>query len=530
MINRASSYDEVPYESHPFVQSHPDRLAAIASLLGVPSPPADHCRVLEIGCASGGNLVPMAEQLPDATFVGIDGSERQIEEGRRLVANLGLGNIKLIPCDIIDLPSDIGEFDYIICHGVFSWVPETAQEKILSICLEHLSPTGIAYISYNTYPGWHFRESIRHMMLFHALRFSEPTEQVHQARGLLDFLVKSASGESTLYAQFLRSELETLRRSSDSYLFHEHLEENNTPVYFSEFALRAHEHGLQFFAESDLNVMVPGNFPAEVQATLQRLSPDLIYIEQYMDFIRNRTFRQSLLCKAGRTPNYALNAKTLTPFWVAAAFRPQSAVLDLNSSEYATFESDRGISVRSNEPIVKAALQILGSSWPRRIRFDTLRAQARTALDSRAVIDAGLHDRDIDILGQALLRLYTAAGSNLLELALRPLAVAATPGEKPRAARLPRLQAHDGASVTNLRHQTIGLDSFGRELLMRLDGEHSLASLCAELAQMVSQGKLVVHPGGEEVREREAVEKALASSIPSQLSQFARWSLLMDSN
>lgn len=86
----ATSYDRVPYKSHPFRQSHPDRLAVIATLHGMSPPAIERARVLELGCASGGNLLPMADQFPEATFLGIDLSARQIQDGQRLIERAGL--------------------------------------------------------------------------------------------------------------------------------------------------------------------------------------------------------------------------------------------------------------------------------------------------------------------------------------------------------------------------------------------------------------------------------------------------------
>jgi SAM-dependent methyltransferase len=183
-----TSYDEVPYDSYPFPQTHPDRLATIATLLGLQPAPVEHCRALELGCAAGGNLIPMALTLPDSTFLGIDLSARQIDDGRQTVAALGLTNIELRQLSILDVDASFGRFDYLICHGVFSWVPAAVQEKILAICAAHLAPHGVAYISYNTYPGWHLRGMIRDMMLYHAQQFREPAVRVRQARNLLDFL------------------------------------------------------------------------------------------------------------------------------------------------------------------------------------------------------------------------------------------------------------------------------------------------------------------------------------------------------
>ena len=105
---QTTSYDLIPYVSKAYSQSHPDRLAAIATLAGLRPVPVVSCRVLELGCAAGGNLIPMAVALPGSTFLGIDLSSKQIDEGKRLVAELGLKNIELTRKDIQELGPDAG--------------------------------------------------------------------------------------------------------------------------------------------------------------------------------------------------------------------------------------------------------------------------------------------------------------------------------------------------------------------------------------------------------------------------------------
>src|SRR4051794_8482790 len=137
-----TSYDEVPYHSRPIYPTHPDCIATVGALMGVPVVPLTRCRVLEIGCAAGGNLLPMALQLPEARFVGLDLSTRQIEEGEATRRALGIDNARLLAMSLTDLDASFGQFDYILCHGVFSWVPRPVQERILEICRAHLSPNG----------------------------------------------------------------------------------------------------------------------------------------------------------------------------------------------------------------------------------------------------------------------------------------------------------------------------------------------------------------------------------------------------
>src|SRR5262245_53527423 len=142
----ATSYDEVPYESHPLPQTHPAHLAAVARLFGLLTPPPERCRVLEIGCASGGNLIPMALTLPGSSFVGIDLSERQVAEGHRLAGALGLGNVELLHRDVLDVGDELGRFDYVLCHGVYSWVPAPVRDRALELCATNLAPNGVAYV------------------------------------------------------------------------------------------------------------------------------------------------------------------------------------------------------------------------------------------------------------------------------------------------------------------------------------------------------------------------------------------------
>src|SRR3954454_14195896 len=169
---QANSYDELPYLAPPVAEPPPARLAPMAPLHGRSPPDPRRCRVLELGCANGANLFPLAVAMPDAQFVGIDLSPRQIANGRATLATLGIGNVTFRAMSLLDIGDDFGRFDYIICHGVFSWVPAEARDKILAIFAANLAPDGIAYLSYNTYPGWHLRGMVRDMLRYHADGYS----------------------------------------------------------------------------------------------------------------------------------------------------------------------------------------------------------------------------------------------------------------------------------------------------------------------------------------------------------------------
>lgn len=517
----ANTYDALPYQSLPFPQAHPDRLAGLATLLGLKPPAVETARVLELGAAAGGHLIPMAEQFPRGSFLGVDLSARQVADGQETIRALGLANVELRQADIANVDESFGTFDYIVAHGVYSWVPEAVQGNLLRVCRRNLAPTGVAYVSYNTLPGWSMRGIIRQMMVFHARRFADPAEQVRQARGALDFFARSAPAD-TPYGTFLRAELESLQQASDHYIFHEHLEENNHPCLFADFAARAARHGLRFLAEADLQTMVPGHFPADVQKTLQEVSGDLVYLEQYMDFLRNRMFRQTLLVADDQRPVYELQPAALGGLYVASAVRPERPDLDPTADGFEKFPADGGLTLQSSEPIVKAALLELGERWPRRMRFEELCERARTRLGGSPI------GAEAERVGLAVLQFFTTGGARVVELTTRPLDVTAGVPERPRASPLARRQADRGEPITTRRHETFQPADFEREVVRHLDGVTDRAGVVGKVMERVTAGALTVHQAGRPVTSAAEAGPLLTAALAEVLGRFSRYSLLVE--
>src|SRR5262249_55133698 len=163
--------------------------------------------------------LPMAVELPGARFLGIDLSRRQVDDGRAIVEALGLRNVELETVSLMDVDDAFGRFDYIICHGVYSWVPAEARDQILSTWGRNLADDGIAYVSYNTSPGWHMRGMVREMLNFHAAPIADPRERIRHARAFLDFLVHSSGAPDSIGVRILKNEAELLDEASDTYLF-----------------------------------------------------------------------------------------------------------------------------------------------------------------------------------------------------------------------------------------------------------------------------------------------------------------------
>lgn len=515
----STTYDEVPYTSLAFQQTHPDRLATVARLMGLRPPPVQRCRVLELGCASGGNLLPMAVALPDSRFLGIDLSTRQIEEGRRQIEALGLKNVELQQLDLLSIGPEFGQYDYIICHGVYSWVPEAVRRKILAICAQNLAPNGIAYVSYNTYPGWHMRGMIRDMMSYHARRFREPARKVSQARALLDFLAESNADLPGPYALLLQIELKDLRSKPDDYLIHEHLEEFNEPVYFHQFIQAVLGHGLAYVGEADMGTMAANTFPPKVREALGRVAQDQVQREQYMDFLRNRTFRQTLLCHQGQPVSFGVDGARLAGMHAASRAVPATTP-DLASNQADRFTGVGNATITTREPLLKAALLELASVWPNTIPFEEL--YERAAL--RLLAGGGNLDAGQPKLGSGLAVCYLGG---LVELAPRAQVFTVQPTSRPVACPLARLQATKGPIVTNRRHERIKLNDAQRQLLALLDGKRDHDVLAQELTQLCLRGVLTARHEGQPMQDPAQVRQTVHNALRGLLTRLGSMALLI---
>ncbi|WP_085317052.1 class I SAM-dependent methyltransferase [Derxia lacustris] len=522
-----NGYDEVPYNSQAFVQTHPDRLATLARVFGLNPPELARCRVLELGCAAGGNLIPMAVALPEAQFVGVDLSLRQVEEGQAAIRALGLANVRIEHASIMDIDAGWGEFDYLICHGVFSWIPLEVQDKVLDLAARSLGPEGIAYISYNTFPGWHLRGSVRHLLGYTGDAGATPAERVAAARATLALMLDAVPADGSPHARQLHAELDQLNRAADWYLFHEHLEPNNAPMYFHQFVERAAAHGLQYLAEADFQTMLPTGIAPEIVARLQEASPDIVAFEQKLDFIRNRHFRQTLLCKAALAPQRGLSPAVLPGLWIASAATAdaEGEGPDLRPGVPASFSLRQGAQVlrqgASQNPLTKAALALLAERWPLGWRFDELAAAAgaRVAQWVPPAL-APVHAR---LLMQELLQCFV---SGLIELRSWQPPCATEIAAKPVASAWARHEAQTLDLVTNLRHEVIKLVPFSRALLLLLDGTRSRAQLVDALDADVAAGRLALPQTAETPADARLRRAHVAAWVDDSLGRLAGYSLL----
>lgn len=454
-----NAYDRIAYRTLPMPQTHPDRLATIALLHGMTPRPIDRCRVLELGCGDGSNLIPMAYGLPDSEFVGVDLAATAVAAGTDAIAALGIHNVVLHHLDIMDVSDALGTFDYIIAPGVYSWVPEPVRDRILAICEAHLAPHGVAFVSYNTYPGCHLRQAVWQILRFHVEGIADPGERISQARALARFMADCPQAEGSDGA-VLGSEMRAVLDHSPGLLFHDDLAATNVPVYFREFAAHARRHRLQFLAEANFHEMQPHAYPSEIARQVWLLADqNLVQKEQYLDFLRNRRFRQTLLCREEVALDRLLRRETLRGLHFGSSARPVAERPDVGSPGLVVEFRGRGDSTMSTDhPLAKAAMLHLGQAWPRLVGLDELLRTARS----------GTSADEADALLDILLAAYTAG---LVELSTHSPRFALEPGPRPTASPVVRLQLEHGSFVASLRHTSVYIeDDLGRRLLRLMDG------------------------------------------------------------
>ncbi|MFN2531625.1 MAG: methyltransferase regulatory domain-containing protein [Pyrinomonadaceae bacterium] len=478
------AYDEFLYPNYCYPQTHPDHLCSLGLLFGMQPAPVAACRVLELACGDGANLLPVAFNLPRSHFLGIDRAADPIVRGNKFIAELGLKNIELKQADILELPARLGEFDYIIAHGLYSWVPRAVQQRVLEICRASLRPQGIAYISYNVYPGCHLREIGRDVMQFHTRDVQNATERVAQARAIIQWLAE-ASMETNAYKFLLRDLSESLKTRDKGAIYHDDLAEINAPVYFYQFVTEAARHGLKFLSEAEY-FRNQANLKPEIAAQLDAMEhDDIVSKEQYLDFIEGRSFRQTVLCQHEVDIDRSINPEVVANFFIRGAVNKVKERPDLKSEDVIEeFRGPKQSLLTTSLPLAKAAMVHLETIYPRSLAFSELLSESLRLLDNSTTRN-DLNEPDVRNFAEVMLKAY---GAGVIELHLHQPKISAEPSERPRASPLARIQNRYGPILTSMLYITVKFeDVAARELVSLLDGTRTLDMIAEDFSRIVEK-------------------------------------------
>ncbi|MEY4590689.1 MAG: hypothetical protein RL497_2765 [Pseudomonadota bacterium] len=518
----ATAYDQVIYPNYTYPQTHPRRLAALAQLLGLAPALPSQCRVLELGCGDGGNLIPIAFSLPGSECLGVDIASQLIADGNQRIESLGLTNIQLRTADLAVAGAELGQFDFIICHGIYSWVPDFVRDNILAICRLCLAPQGVAYISYNAYPGFHLRAITRSILQFHTRGINEANEKARQSRSLVNWLAQAQTPGDTdapmsAYSTYLQEANARFSKKTSGAIYHDDLSEENKAFYFHEFAEAAAKHGLQYLIEANFSDTQDSSFAPEVRAQLAQLGTESILTqEQYLDYLTGRNFRQTLLCHHNQTLKRPILPLTMQQFYFCMDVQPETPITEFNNDNPMRFIHSKQGALTTNNPLAKAALTLLGRYYPQVILFKTLLEESILLLEDAA---ASFSETGHDELAEFL---FNALSMDMLEIHTQMLPLPVEPGEHPKASSLARAQAHQSPLITSLLHHTISLDDpLSRALLLLLDGTRNRAALVDALSTMLQTAN-------NNEQDKKNIIANLPALVEHQLARLLRLGLLME--
>lgn len=529
MKQRPVSYNEFPYPRLVFPRTHPSHLGAIARLMALDAAPPDHCRVLELGCASGSNLIPMAFGLPNSQFVGVDLSAGQIADAQRVSGDLGLRNIEFHTADLMDLGEELGKFDYLIAHGLYSWAPAAVRDKLLALGGALLAPRGVAYVSYKTYPGGHVADMIRQMGLYHT-QHVDPGEWPRRMGELIHLLQAGIPESRSAYRATVLHYTQRLLDEPPGSLLHDDLEADSEPVYFHQFAAHADRHGLQYLAEAEFPAMCGAGIPPEALERI-RAADDLLEIEQYLDFLYGRSFRSTLLCRKSATLDRSLDPQRLVDLYVVPDIQTESVdggtspagQLDVDHQRPRRFRTAYGL-LEVTDAVSKIALAQLARSRRQPIALPALLTAIR---DEVARLPSGGLPINLELnqLAQWVLDWYSTGAVELCTWAPEFVSQATA---CPLASPLARYEASRGWDASSLLHRRVHLaDPIAGRALQLLDGRHGREQIVQALLPSMLSGEVTLSKGGQPVHEPLEVAAALRRQIDVYLDEFARQALLI---
>jgi SAM-dependent methyltransferase len=271
------AYDEVPYDTKPNADTHPSAMGVVARLFGLAAPAPSRARVLELGCGNGENLIAAATYLPDARFVGLDLAEQAVLHGREAARASGAENVELLHRDVRDVRREpLGTFDFVIAHGLYSWVPEEVRPDVLGVLRDALAPSGVGFLSVNALPGWELSRALRELAR-HATRGErDPREKVARTLALAEALEREGAaggfpGVLGAHARIWRAHVLSAKPPEapfSRYAFHDLLAEYNEPFSTEALDARLAAAGLRRVAETPLDPARADGRPYDLAAAM----------------------------------------------------------------------------------------------------------------------------------------------------------------------------------------------------------------------------------------------------------------------
>lgn len=294
---------DAEYTSHYFAELSPAHLDYLALATGVLPPEREDgkFRYAELGCGNGMSTTLLAACHPNANFVGIDFMPVHIANSRRAAKQGGVSNVEFLEMSFAQAcEQNFEPFDYIVAHGVYSWITPENRAEMVEFFRRFLAPGGLVYLSYNCYPGWLPIAPVQKLVSEHARTMRGPSTQ--RVKAGFEFAAKllEKGAAALANAPAAKQQIEKHPTQPPNYLAQEYLNEAWYPLYVTDVMRELAPAKLEYVAsatvaENDLRFLMPDDMAEVVRAQpteeLRQLTKDI--------FI-NARFRRDIYTRGGR--------------------------------------------------------------------------------------------------------------------------------------------------------------------------------------------------------------------------------------
>jgi SAM-dependent methyltransferase len=386
-LTNQDPYDELPYRSRPIEWTAPERLALCSLLHGGPRPALDGYSVLELGCGDGANLLSLAAYRPQARFLGADGSRCAVELAESRRRELALDNLRFVHATFEELRQQLsGPFDFVLVHGVFSWVPPAVRDQLISLCGAELAPEGLLYLNYNTRPGWNIRGMVRDFLLAQTAHVADLAARTQLAQQVAATAAAALASVEHPYAQLMKREYDFVCEGHPSYIAHEFLAPHNHAYWRSEVRAMLGAEGLHYVADADFNYEC-GRVPQELGQRIEACGFTGMPADDAADLFSYRQLHSAIFAR--RAPAGEAAVEELAELSIASSLAPVDAVEPGESR----FRHPSGFEVTVTAEAMRQLLGALLPRWPRGARLgELLPGVAEHAEDLRLLHRHGLID------------------------------------------------------------------------------------------------------------------------------------------
>jgi len=460
-----TTYDENPYPSFFHPSTNPARIGAVVKAMGLVPPPTANARILDVGCGDGLNAMTIGMAFPGASVEAFDLSTVQIARGLALCEGAGIRNVTLSACGLSDFPDHGSRYDYIIAHGLYSWISEPVAGDLLALIRERLAPGGIAILSHDTPPLGAMKASLIEFLRAYTDGITEPKQRLREARIGLAKLMQAQAAESP-YLNFLQMIQSIYGWSDDAFVSHDLLSEDYRCVSPEQLQHECATVGLMLLGDCQMSSVFEDAANPLWRDVVEQMGPSAVKRAIAADHLGGRMFRTSIIAHSDHPPAIDRQGSRLSGLYFSSNAGADIETDTESGTQRVTYTGENRSKLTAHEPVIIQIIEALRDAFPSELTLDEVAAHLDIPIN---LVEAGLK--------RALVASVVTAFSE-------PLSKVSRAPERPKISELSRhLALLDYEDIPTRRLEIATLSDEGaRWLVSKMDGFHTAQDLCAMMS------------------------------------------------